>query len=66
MNEVGFDDDGVRYWLVHGYADLEHGEENARIAHARCRTREDQNEELANANRAIRTHRVVWESFRQP
>ncbi len=58
------DDDGVRYWLVHGYADLEHGEENARIAHALCATREDQDEVLSNATRAIKTRRVVWESFR--
>lgn len=59
----GLDDDGVRYWLVHGYADLEHGEENARIAHALCPTREDEDRVLAAATRAIRTRRLVWESF---
>jgi pyrroloquinoline quinone (PQQ) biosynthesis protein C len=59
----GLDDDGVRYWLVHGYADLEHGEENARIAHALCATRDDEDRVLAAATRAIKTRRLVWESF---
>jgi hypothetical protein len=59
----GMDDEGVRYWLVHGYADLEHGEENARIAHRLCRSRDDQDEVLRNAERAIAMRRLVWESF---
>jgi pyrroloquinoline quinone (PQQ) biosynthesis protein C len=59
----GLNDDGVRYWLVHGYADLEHGEENARIAHALCATRQDEDQLLATATRAIKTRRLVWDSF---
>ena len=59
----GLDDDGVRYWLVHGYADLEHGAENAKIAHSLCRTRADEDEILRNATRAIQVRQVVWESF---
>ena len=59
----GLDDDGVRYWLVHGYADLEHAEENAHIAHQICSSREDQDQILEAAEYAIRVRRVVWESF---
>ena len=61
----GLDDDGVRYWLIHGYADLEHGEQNARIAHRTCTSRDDQDEILRAAERAIKVRRVVWDSFRR-
>jgi pyrroloquinoline quinone (PQQ) biosynthesis protein C len=64
-DHYGLDDHGVRYWLVHGYADLEHADENARIAHSICSSRADQDELLRNAERAIQVRRVVWESFSQ-
>lgn len=59
----GLTDDGVRYWLIHGYADVEHGDENARIAHRMTSSRADQEEIFANAEKAIKIRRIVWESF---
>lgn len=60
----GLNDDDVRYWLVHGYADLEHGDENARLAYQGCATRADQDELFRNAEKAIKIRQLVWNSFR--